>query len=338
MEARSPHSAIGSRMAYPILQLLPDKDFAVSVRIMGTLALLAVGILSREALSNLLDGYPFIMFIPTVFVTALLFGATFGVISTLLSVAAAAYFFIAPRFSFAIGWSAFAPVLIFALICIAVCAIVAALRRTVRDLAQAERRNALLYAELHHRTRNDLGLISSTLELRSKASDSEDVRAAYDFAVIQIMAIAASQGRLLDGAQGKVDLPAYMEEICDGFRSVLAGSRPIDIRQDCDPVQVTQNFAVTIGLIVNELVTNALKYAFEASTPGKICVEGRVAENFTICVSDDGAGNNGVSGSGLGTKLLDSLARLYGGSVERTSSPEGYSVQVRLKPPVDAFR
>jgi len=172
-------------IADPILRILPEKEFPAVVGAAGTLALVAVGVLSREFMEGWLTAYPLLMFIPTVFFAALLFGARFGILATVLSVLSAAYFFIPPRYYLAIGWTASVPVMIFAVICLMQCAVFASLRTTVRRLAQAQRRNGLLYAELHHRTRNDLSMISSSLELRAFASKSPEVKEAYGFAVTQ---------------------------------------------------------------------------------------------------------------------------------------------------------
>ena len=111
------------------------------------------------------------------------------------------------------------------------------------------------------------------------------------------------------------------------------GLRPIALQAEIEDRQVALTLAVGIGLITNELVTNALKYAFPDGHPGTILVRFfQDGNEFKLAVRDDGVGDSigPARGSGLGQRLIRSLAQQLGGTFEAEVRPGGRTATVRF--------
>lgn len=136
-------------------------------------------------------------------------------------------------------------------------------------------------------------------------------------------------------AFGPVDMPAYLAGIAASLRSSLLGEgSKIVIDLDVEPFTVSADNAVPIGLLVNELVTNAVKYAFPDNR-GRIILGFRQRDGeFTLSVQDDGVGLDGSertsASSGMGTRFVDAFVRQIGGTLARASGAGGTTITVRL--------
>ena len=122
-----------------------------------------------------------------------------------------------------------------------------------------------------------------------------------------------------------VDLRPFAMELCEDLRTTLIGSRSIDLRFQCDEIRIALSQAVTIGLVLNELLTNAVKYAFPNSRPGTINVRiTRSADRCSLVVADNGVGNNkAAQGIGLGQRLIRAMATQLGGVCSTDISQNG---------------
>lgn len=126
---------------------------------------------------------------------------------------------------------------------------------------------------------------------------------------------------------GKIHLAPYT--LCGSIGDLQRGVRPIAIRVRCDDVSLLGTCAANVGLIVNELVTNAFKYAFPNDQPGAVDVDIRAqGRNLEIIVKDDGAGCPGDAKGGIGTRLINLLAAQMKGSMTRSPLPKGCEVRV----------
>lgn len=313
-----------------IIRLLPRRRHGILLRYAASTIIVLVTGLVRFSLENPLQNFPILLFFPAVFLCALMFDRGSGFYATLLSAAIAAYVFIPPAFSFRIGVDSAIALAIFVLIGFTMSLVTEALRRTVTRLDESERATTLLLEELAHRTKNDLAIISSALQLQSRASDNAEVQAALEAANARVLVVARAQERLRgDRDGGLVDLADYLTSLCQGLGDLLRDVRPIAVRVFCAPLQVPSSTAVQIGLIVNELVTNSLKYAYPGERGGIVTVRvERDAQRMVVTVADDGVGCPGDAKAGLGTKLVRLLAKQLGGSV--TSEPTEAGCRTRV--------
>lgn len=315
-----------------LVRLLPRRRYGVLLRYGATGIIVGIATLLRYSMDELLGGFPLLIFFPAVFLCALLFDRGSGFFATVLSALIAAYFFIEPYFSFRISFPSVVAVFIFVVICFTMAAVTEALRKTIVRLDESEKTKALLFEELAHRTKNDLAIISSAITLQSNASDNPAVQSALKEANARVLVVAKAQERLRgDKDGGLVDLSSYISALCQGLGDLLRGVRPIAVRVSCTAINVPSSVAVHVGLIVNELVTNSLKYAYPTERGGIITVEIFVTgSSLEVSVADDGVGCPDDVKPGLGSKLIRLLAKQLGGTVEREQAEPGCRVRVKF--------
>lgn len=303
-----------------LLQILPERQHHVLIRYSASAAIVALTALVRYSLDSSLEHYPLLLFFPAVFLCSLLFDQGSGFFATILSALVAAYLFMAPQFSFVVNQGDAIALFIFILVGCTMAAVTEALRKTVDQLVLAERNKALLLEELAHRTKNDLAIIGSAITLQARASTNQEVRNALEAANARVQVVAAAQARLRgDQGGGEIQLNDYLQALCNGLGDMLRDIRPIAVRVQCPPMLVGSSVAVAVGLIVNELVTNSLKYAFPGDRGGIVEVKiEREAGGLVVSVGDNGVGCTEGQG-GLGTRLVRLLAKQHGGQFNRIS-------------------
>jgi two-component system, sensor histidine kinase PdtaS len=195
-------------------------------------------------------------------------------------------------------------------------------------VAAAECEKDLLLHELTHRFRNDLANLTSLLRLQADASDDSHVRDALRSVSNRVLAMGRVNQRLSNVSKtSNIELCPFVVELCNDLRSTLIGPRPIRVSVGCGELRIPVSQAVTVGLIVNELLTNAVKYAFPNDRVGTIDVRvSRCAgKDVSVIVADDGVGVNteARTGTGLGQRLIDAMARQLGGTFRAEIRKDG---------------
>lgn len=315
-----------------ILVLIPKRSLPLWLQLLAGAGFAIIGFALQLSLSGILNGFPLLLFVPAVFLSAVVLGKTGGLTTTLLGAGLAAYFIVEPRFSFGLQPSATLAISIFAAVGCGMSMLIEVLRRTIDKLNESEAAKALLLEELAHRTKNDLAIISSAITLQRNASNDPAVRGALESANARLMVVARAQERLRIAESGsRIDLRAYVSDLCRDLGDLLRDVRPIAVRVSSPRLLAPSAVAANVGLIVNELVTNSLKYAFPGDRGGTIDVA-LVCDSqaLTIEVRDDGVGCADVSKAGLGSKLVRLLAKQLSGTIEREAADPGYRVRVTL--------
>ncbi|MFH5926460.1 sensor histidine kinase [Roseomonas xinghualingensis] len=194
--------------------------------------------------------------------------------------------------------------------------------RTTRD--EAIRLRDMLLREAHHRIKNHLALVASFLRLQERQLSDHAALQALRAAQNRMVAIGMTYELLHDGAGQFVALDKMLDRFCRALAARdLTEGHATQILADLAPLEVPADIAVKIGLVVNELATNALKYAFVGRGPGTIRVALRPAGTggFTLRIADDGAGMPNEPSRGLGLTVVDSLLRGIDASIERQPGP-----------------
>jgi two-component sensor histidine kinase len=195
------------------------------------------------------------------------------------------------------------------------------LRRTAlhaERLAEAVRERDGRLAEMSHRVKNDLHLVTSLLRVEAERQRNPAARAALGRAGARVEAVARVHELLCDGdGSGTVAVDRYLRETCAGLAELLGVDgrhRALVVRAEA--AVLPADTARSLGLVVNELVTNAFRHAFAADGPGTVWVEvGRDAGGrLRLGVADDGAGlPEGVDADGgLGLRLVTMTAAQLG--------------------------
>jgi len=205
-----------------------------------------------------------------------------------------------------------------------------------REKDELLRQKDVLFEELQHRIANSLQIIASIILLKARAVQSEETRLHLHDAHKRVISIAAVQKQLhASGNIGSVEISPYLSGLCEALATSMIGdNRPISLKVVGQGGSITSRQAESLGLIVTELVMNALKHAFpDEKTEGQITVGyDREGTNWKVTVADDGVGKpDGVFAqpkSGLGTGIIKALAQQLDAKVETLAGPDGTTISI----------
>lgn len=202
--------------------------------------------------------------------------------------------------------------------------------RNRREIEVALDQNRMLFQEIHHRVKNNLQQVMSLIRLQqAPPAMKEDLTR-------RIAAMSAVHQHIYESDQfGALDAEAYLARVLSGLRE--AAPPGVELSWRLAALQLTPEQALPLGLILNEIVSNAFKHGFPNGRPGKVDItltrplEGNDA---VLTVTDNGAGmaETPSGGMGLGTRLISGLAQQLGGQVN-VKREDGVSVELRF--PVD---
>jgi len=187
-----------------------------------------------------------------------------------------------------------------------------------RAVHEARDRAEMMLKEVNHRLANSLALVASFARLQANAVADPEARAALETMQTRIHAIAGVHRRLYaTGNVQSVQLHAYLKSLAEDLAlSLRTGQREHAILVDTDELEVPTDRAVSIGVMINELVTNAFKYAYPLGMKGEIRIAlRRTPDGAEIVVEDDGVGfspSESSKGTGLGGKILTAMAKSLG--------------------------
>jgi two-component sensor histidine kinase len=203
-----------------------------------------------------------------------------------------------------------------------------------RYAALAAEREVLL-REVNHRVGNSLQIIASLLHLQANSSTEEDVKAALTNAVGRVAAVAQVHRRLYTSHDLKnVLLNQYLDALLEDLRRSAEGNRMSRLTLKAEPIEIDPDRAVAIGIIVNELVMNAVKYAYPEG-PGPIHVDLHAeGEDVLLSIADDGVGLNvkiDPRSTGMGQRIVTAMASKLGASAERDPAHPGTRIVLRFR-------
>ncbi|WEK42141.1 MAG: DUF4118 domain-containing protein [Candidatus Sphingomonas colombiensis] len=193
----------------------------------------------------------------------------------------------------------------------------------LRFARAAQDRSAALLRELSHRLANDLSMLVSTATMTARQSDNPETAAAIDSIVSRMVVLGRVYQRLRvdEATSERVDLSAFLGNLCDDMRLTRFNMRPIALRLEADKCAVPLSQAVIIGLITNELLTNIAKHSYPDDRPGNVAVLLRPhpfrPDAMQLTVSDDGIGLAAapIEKGHMGQRLVAALASQLGGDI-----------------------
>lgn len=304
-------------------KLLRLRHLPIPARYAITTLLVLASFGTRQLVGDALNENSLLVFFPAIILAAMFFDRGNGLYAVALSAGLAIYFFFEPRHHFAVEHSGdLVALIVFVVSGGITAALIETLHSTIfalaaahgelsrahdeltashRDVQASERQKDLLMQELTHRTKNDLMLVSSLVQMQARAIHDPAARNILAAAVERIHVLGNAHTRLTRSASGVViDAREFMTGLCDDLRAAFIGARPVALLCDVERHTLSHQRAVAIGLIANELVTNAMKYAFPDDRYGTVRVAfERSADDYRLTVEDDGVG---VAARGLETK------------------------------------
>jgi two-component sensor histidine kinase len=285
----------------------------------------------RFALDSLTPGVaPFVLLFPAALIATLLGGWRTGAVTFAVCEIWAWYNVIPPTGLTFKGEAQPANLLAIAAAGAVMIAVAQAFRFGARREADARQAKLaerdLMLRELEHRMKNNFQTVEGLIQVQLHRATSEPVREALSQALAQVVSISEAHRNLYAGKDvGSVDMAVYLKELCANLADALFLGELVRLECQVDAAALDRDRAVAVGLIVNELVTNAAKHAFADGRPGEIrVVFDRRAEGYRLTVQDDGKGlppDFATRRQGLGRGLVEAFTRQAGGSLTVGEGP-----------------
>ncbi|HEY0682550.1 MAG TPA: histidine kinase dimerization/phosphoacceptor domain -containing protein [Steroidobacter sp.] len=212
------------------------------------------------------------------------------------------------------------------------------LHRTEAELRRSLAERELLLREVNHRVKNSLQLVLSMLSLQGNEFREAGARELFAKAIARVTAIASIHERLYqDSDPLSIDMQTYLSGLCAELaRAGIGEERPADLRTDIEPLRLPTENGVSLALIVNELVMNALKHGRATDRQAIVRVSLRRLDSgqAQLTVADNGPGlaagavdKPATSPSGLGSRLVSMLVRQLNGQL-RIEDTDGYAAHI----------
>ncbi len=204
---------------------------------------------------------------------------------------------------------------------------------------QLDKRNAeneLLLKEIHHRVKNNLEIVSGLLALQAAQIDHPSAQAVMQASQNRVLSMGIIHQKLYQkGNLAGIEMKDYFQNLSESVLDTFNAAGRISIAIPMQPLELDVDTAVPIGLITNELLTNAIKYAFEASQCGDIQISLTATgnEGLIFRLSDNGIGkqnNTSPKGTGFGTELVNLLVQQLEGKLTVDAS-YGTSITIHFK-------
>jgi two-component system, sensor histidine kinase PdtaS len=312
---------------------LTARHWPVWIRVAITGATLATAYFFQLPIERVVPGEPFLLFLLVVIGATIVFGQRVGFFAVGLSTFLSIPFF-EPFGTLGLtnAYDLF-KVEVYAVVAAGCVAIFSSFSNTLIDaLKDVEHSNvskSLLLRELAHGVANNFTTVAALISTKSTALGDTKAKLVLDEAVDQVLVMARVHRRLRAGTEDvSLDSRIFIEELCDDLK-VVARGRPLPIQCQADSCPLRMDQAVLIGLILNELATNAIKHAFPGDRSG--CIDVRfeaLADRLGLRVRDDGIGPPPTSSghrSGQGKELLKGLCQELQGTMEVEPTTGGSS-------------
>jgi two-component sensor histidine kinase len=205
--------------------------------------------------------------------------------------------------------------------------------------SQLDKRNAeneLLLKEIHHRVKNNLEVVSSLLALQSAHIADPDVQAAMQASQNRVQSMGILHQKLYQGEQlAFIEMKNYFVNLSENILDSYNETDRITVDFPMPPLELDVDTAVPVGLIVNELLTNSLKYAFPQGKAGKVLLSLTETDKgmLQLRVADNGIGqatDARTQGTGFGTQLVSLLTRQLEGTMQQDST-QGTLISIQFK-------
>ena len=200
-------------------------------------------------------------------------------------------------------------------------------KKATRIIRAKNAENELLLKEIHHRVKNNLEMVKSLIALQAAQIEDPATKDAMISSQNRVQSMGIIHQKLYQGKNlGSIEMKDYFHNLSDGILDTFNVEDRVKIECVMDNLELDVDTAVPIGLIVNELLTNALKYAFPPDQKGviNISLKRNREHNLKLEVRDNGIGQKaGVApkGTGFGSQLIELLTRQLNGKMRKRSNP-----------------
>ncbi|TKD62416.1 sensor histidine kinase [Flavobacterium sp. ASW18X] len=264
-------------------------------------------------------------------------------LGALIAIALAAYYFF--------GGALLVPIALTALTAVFVTNLImgASFTETLQhlnDLTKKLNEKETLLKEVHHRVKNNLQTVSSLLSLQSRSVGDEKIENIIRSSQHRVVSMSMVHEMLYkrDDYTSKIDFKPYVEELCEYLiRSVKGNTHNITTKMDLGDYKLSIDTVIPLGLIINETITNALKYGIPGDSHGEIEVNlvKKGANGYEMYLGDNGIGFpedvSPKTTKSLGLKLIHNLSRQLRGTLLRDTSKKGTYYQITFEEVIEGF-
>ncbi|MFD0991230.1 histidine kinase dimerization/phosphoacceptor domain -containing protein [Mariniflexile jejuense] len=206
--------------------------------------------------------------------------------------------------------------------------------RANKLLASKNTEIELLLKEVHHRVKNNLEIVSSLLALQSAQIEDPNTKEAMVESQNRVNSIGIVHQKLYRGTNlGAIEMKDYVLNLSENILDSFGAENKVQLNLAMNNLDLDIDTAVPLGLIINELLTNTIKYAFPENSNGTITIKLEKQENnmLHLEVADNGIGKSGVThGTGFGSQLITLLTRQLNGTVKEDYS-NGTSIKFNFQ-------
>ncbi len=206
--------------------------------------------------------------------------------------------------------------------------------RKNRLLAIKNTENELLLKEIHHRVKNNLEIVSGLLALQSSQIDNQSTKDAMQESQNRVNSIGIVHQKLYQGTNlGAVEMKDYVLNLSESILKSFGATQKVKLELAMEKLDLDIDTAVPLGLIINELITNTVKYAFPNNQSGilSIKLEKHTDNILHLEVSDNGVGKSGITqGTGFGGQLIELLTHQLNGNMTEENQ-HGTTIRFNFK-------
>ncbi|WP_435355958.1 tetratricopeptide repeat-containing sensor histidine kinase [Emticicia sp. SJ17W-69] len=213
---------------------------------------------------------------------------------------------------------------------------VAQLKATQVSLRAKNAENELLLKEIHHRVKNNLEVVASLIALQSAKINDPEIQDAMLASQNRVQSMGILHQKLYQSEHlGFIEMKNYFQNLSENILDSYNQTDRIEVDINMEEIELDVDTAVSVGLIINELLTNSLKYAFPNEKKGniKLSLENLDKDNLSLKISDNGIGkspNTKTIGTGFGTQLVELLTRQIEGSFHEKND-NGTMISINFK-------
>jgi two-component sensor histidine kinase len=294
------------------LAILPEKPQPVWVRYGATCVIIFLNTFLQVAVFNYTGFTGFFLLLPGIFACGILFDRGSAIVATVAGVILTTY--LTPLSVNSIN---VIPLGLFVLTGAATAVVSEGLRKVLEKLAAANEAKDVLLRELEHRTKNNLAIMSSLLHFQARASLSRETQDALKAAAARVRLMADLHNFLKPSESRRlIAMDRYLRELFDKMEE-FQGRASVSLSLNAEPIDLPESAALSVAIVVNELVTNSLKHAFPDGI-GTVSVALRKdGGDLLLEVSDDGVGSSADAEQGMGSRLVQAMARQLNGALTR---------------------
>ncbi|PHS10818.1 MAG: hypothetical protein COA88_00595 [Kordia sp.] len=204
------------------------------------------------------------------------------------------------------------------------------LEKQKAEISEKNEAKKTMLQEIHHRVKNNLQVVNSLLRMQSRKMEDQNIVDMFKETQSRVLSMAKLHEKMyqsgdLERLNTKEHITMLVEEIVKNYSVDI----PIDLDLDIEAIFIDAQIMMPLSLIINEIITNSLKYAFKGREKGLITVKlNKLRGAHELMIGDDGIGYKlDVISTGLGSKLIQSFIRQLNGTIEKLNQPgTGYKI------------